>query len=205
MIRLHILLTEAHLFGYGLEVVGKLSSGSVLVETKVVPCIGRCSQHPSHLLLSGRATCGDKHCLCRIDLILRHGIVATLKPEYLFGLTERFARKVGNPQSFAGIASLGLALVGSRSVEPWSATFLETYHLVVIRFDKRERKVGERESVGAVLGSQHEMLVEGILRVEVDAPVLEVRIELALARSVLCVEAVDVVVGKNKRLCSFRL
>ena len=45
-----------------------------------------------------------------------------------------------------------------------------------------------------MLGSQTEMTMKGILRIEVDASIFEIRIKLLLRLSVLRIELVDVVV-----------
>ena len=50
-----------------------------------------------------------------------------------------------------------------------------------------------------MLRRQTEMAVKGVLCIEVDAPVLEVGVELLLCFPVLGIESVDVVVGQVER------
>src|SRR5574344_1982451 len=195
MIGLHMLVTEAHLCCHLPEVCHKLPSCIILVKTQIVPCVGRDGQKSSHLSLGGCATRRYIHHLHRIYLILCHGIVGTLKPYYLACFLQRLSRQIGNPQSFTAVAPLCLALITAASIYLWSPSFLKAHGLIGCLWQyKRKGKVSKGESIRPMLGSQTEMPMKSILRIEVDAPELEIGIKMFLRFPVLRIELMDVVV-----------
>ena len=113
------------------------------------------------------------------------------------GRQRRFCR-TGYPKAFRRVAALGFSFVAAAAVQPWPSALFQSYCSFLARQGHGKGEIGESLSVGAVFGGQKEMLVERILRVEVDTTELEIRIKLLLGVPLLWVETVNVVVVQGK-------
>ncbi|EHL87247.1 hypothetical protein HMPREF1033_01057 [Tannerella sp. 6_1_58FAA_CT1] len=166
--------------------------------------VGCDGKHPPDLGVSRSAAGGHEHAFIGqfriapecfpVYLIESHSVVCAFKPCHASGFFQR-PFQIGYPQSFTRIASFRLALVTAASVHPGPSPFLEPDNPVrVLGQAERKSEVGVALAVRTVPGRQAEVPVEGILCIQVDAPVLEEEIEFLLRRPVLGIELVDVVV-----------
>ena len=195
---------DIHLTGYLPEMFVKFTPGTVVVETQVMVCVGSDGKHPSDLGVCRSAAGGHEHAFIGqfrivpecfpVYLIESHSVVCAFKPCHASGFFQR-PFQIGYPQSFTRIASFRLALVTAASVHPGPSPFLEPDNPVrVLGQAERKSEVGVALAARTVPGRQTEVPVEGILCIQVDAPVLEEEIEFLLRRPVLGIELVDVVV-----------
>ena len=183
------------------EIVGELPARRIGVETDMLTGGTGTGDYASHLLHGRCPAGGDEHGLPQVpvvllvQLVVGHGVIAAFEPEYMGGISQGCPGRTADPQTRTRIASLGLALVAAAAVHPGTAAFLESHDLVRF-FGQAERKgkVGVALAVRTVPGRQTEIPVKGILGVQVDAPVLEEKVEFLLRIPVLRVEPVDVIV-----------
>ena len=113
----------------------------------------------------------------------------------MLGFRKRCPGWAGNPQTLARIAPLGFALITAAAVHALPSAFLEAHNRsVTLRQCHGKRQVGVLRAVRTMLRRQTEIPMKGVLRVKVDAPMLEEGIELLLRRPILRIELVDVVV-----------
>lgn len=135
-----------------------------------------------------------------MQLVIGHCVVCALEPVNVFGFREWCSGRTGNPQAFARIAALCFALIAP-SVRALPSAFFEPYHRAVPLWQKHgKRQVGVGCAVRTMLCRQTEIPVKGVLRVKVDAAMLEKRIKFFLRTLVLRIELVDIVVLDIERL-----